>query len=468
MPFNTLSFFLFFIVTLGAYRIAGKWSIKKGVLLLFCQIFYAAWNPPFILLLWLTTYLSWRLALLIGHERSAAKRKAYLIFNLMISLGLLAWFKYGNFLLANFSVLLKLGGINFQPIPFHIILPVGISFYTFQAMSYTIDVYRRQLKATASLMDYALYLTFFPQLVAGPIVRASDFLPQLDTERDVTRNHIGWGLVLVVFGLFQKMVLADAVFAPVVDQLYTQAEFASAWDAWAGVLSFSGQIFCDFSGYSTCAIGLALCFGFHFCDNFRSPFGAIGFSDFWRRWHISLSTWLRDYLYIPLGGNRGTTLFRYRSLLLTMLIGGLWHGASWMFLLWGGLHGTYLLIERQSRPHLKFLRRYFSPASLAIFTFLITSLTWIPFRSPNTSTALSVGKALFRPGFPELLPGALFAAVFCALGLCAWHIANRDRLIQGWFCGLPRLAQATILASALVGIFLVSGGEPRGFIYFQF
>ena len=468
MPFNTLSFLFFFIVCLGAYRIAGNWSTKKNILLFFSQIFYAAWNPPFIVLLWLSTYLSWRVALLIAHERSVGRRQAYLTLNLTISLSLLAWFKYGDFLLENFILFLKLFNINFHPTPFHVILPVGISFYTFQAMSYTIDVYRRQLEATISLRDYVLYLAFFPQLVAGPIVRASDLLPQFNAEPRVTTNHFGWGLILVVFGLFQKMVLADAVFAPVSDRLYSQPDLASAWDAWAGILSFSGQIFCDFSGYSTCAIGLAFCFGFHFCDNFRSPYGATGFADFWRRWHVSLSTWLRDYLYVPLGGSHGTTLACYRNLFLTMLIGGLWHGASWMFLLWGALHGTYLLVERQIKPRLGSLRRCFSTTGKAFFTFLVVTLSWIPFRSPDTATALAVAKALFRPGFPDLLPGSLFASIVCALGLCAWHINNRERRIQDWFRGLPWVAQSIILGCGLVSIFLVSGGEPRGFIYFQF
>jgi D-alanyl-lipoteichoic acid acyltransferase DltB (MBOAT superfamily) len=304
--------------------------------------------------------------------------------------------------------------------------------------------------------------------VAGPIFRATHFLPQLLTKKVVSADQLGWGLILIVFGLFQKAVLADAIFAPVVDQLYTLPQVATAWDAWAGILAFSGQIFCDFAGYSTCAIGLALCFGFNFPENFHAPYGAIGFSDFWRRWHISLSSWLRDYLYIPLGGNRASTFAVSRNLLVTMLLGGLWHGASWMFLLWGGLHGVYLLAERLSQPHIQGLRRYFSAVGLATATFMVITLTWIPFRAPDASTALSVLVALFRSGFPDLPPSTLVTSLACALAILYVHIGNRERTFKDWFSKVPQWAQAVLLGLTVTSIFLVAGGEPRGFIYFQF
>ena len=404
----------------------------------------------------------------MNHESSEASRKAYLLLSLIASLGLLSYFKYGGFLLDNFVAMLALLGIDFKPMPSNLILPIGISFYTFHALSYTIDTYRRQTVAAASLSDFALYMSFFPQLVAGPIVRATHFLPQLLANRSSTSDQLGWGLILVIFGLFQKTVLADAIFAPVADQLYLQPAIASGWDAWAGILAFSGQIFCDFSGYSTCAIGLALCFGLLFPENFRAPYGAIGFSDFWRRWHISLSSWLRDYLYVPMGGGRGSALSKVRALMLTMLLGGLWHGASWMFLLWGGLHGGYLLLERLTQRLAPTLRRHFSDAGLAIGTFLVITLTWIPFRAHDPATALAVVSALFRTGFPSLLPVSLLASMACAVGIMILHITNRERNLRDWFLTISRPAQTMLLGLCLIGIFLVSGGEPRGFIYFQF
>lgn len=468
MPFNTLSFLLFFAVVFVAYQLAHSWRAKKTLLLLFSQVFYAAWNPPFIALLWVTTVLNWLLARLMDKEETETRRKAYFLVSVTVTLSLLGYFKYASFMQAQFIAVLAGLGIEFKPPPFDIILPIGISFYTFHALSYAIDVYRRQTAVTASLLDFALYMSFFPQLVAGPIVRASHFLPQLTKPRAATSEQLGWGLILLVFGLFQKTVLADTIFAPVVDQLYSSPESATAWDAWAGVLAFSGQIFCDFAGYSTCAIGLALCFGFHFPENFRSPYGAIGFSDFWRRWHISLSSWLRDYLYIPLGGNRGSSFRVTRNLLLTMLLGGLWHGASLMFLCWGGLHGLYLLIERLSRPHVQAFRRWFSAAGLAAVTFIVVTLTWIPFRASDANNAVAVLAALFRPGMPQALPGPLLVSLACSLGILSLHIRGRQGTFQDWFLSVPRNLQTVLMGLCAIGIFLVSGGDSRAFIYFQF
>jgi alginate O-acetyltransferase complex protein AlgI len=468
MPFNTASFVLFLAVVFAAYRLASCWKTRKAVLLVFSQLFYAAWNPPFVLLLWAVTLANWWLVRLIDSGVNDTRRKIYFLLSLLAILSPLAYFKYAGFVLAQFISALALLGVEFRPAPFDLILPIGISFYTFHALSYTIDVYRRQATTTASLSDYALYMSFFPQLVAGPIVRASHFLPQLATARTASGEQVGWGAILFIFGLFQKTVLADTIFAPVVDRLYNAPATASAWDAWAGVLAFSGQIFCDFSGYSTCAIGLALCFGFHFPENFRSPYGAIGFSDFWRRWHISLSSWLRDYLYIPLGGNRGSALRVGRNLLVTMLLGGLWHGASLMFVFWGGLHGMYLLIERWSRPYAASIASHFSSGGLALATFVVITLTWIPFRAANATNAIDVVTALMRPGFPDLLPGTLAVSLACSLGLALLHIRGRQGSFKDWFFQLSLAAQTALTGCCLIGIFLVSGGEPRGFIYFQF
>ena len=263
-------------------------------------------------------------------------RRAVLIASLTLNLGLLAFFKYGVFVAENVAALLGMVGMRYRPAFPDIILPLGISFYTFETISYLVDVYRRKIRAWDSFLDYALFLTFFPHLVAGPIVRADDFLPQCRTPRRASAGQLGWGLALLTIGLFEKMFLADLILLPTVDLVFGAADQAGFVDAWIGTLAFAGQILFDFSGYSTCAIGVALCLGFVLRDNFHFPYATVGFSDFWRRWHISLSTWLRDYLYIPLGGNRRGPARTKVNLMITMLLGssgtgprgGSWPGAA--------------------------------------------------------------------------------------------------------------------------------------------
>ena len=282
-------------------------------------------------------------------------------------------------------------GAEFQAATPDIILPVGISFYTFQTLSYTLDVYKKRAHPAKSFLDFALYVTFFPQLVAGPIVRATHFIPQCEAPKRATAQMFSWGLFLTSLGLFQKVVLADAMLAPTAEAVFGFANGPlNALDAWMGVLAFCGQIFFDFSGYSTTAIGVALCFGFSLPDNFRVPYAAIGFSDFWRRWHISLSTWLRDYLYFSLGGNRRGDLRTLVNLMMVMLIGGLWHGASWTFVVWGGLHGLFLIIERGLKNRFgqaAWVRTVGAQAFLWIVTFFLINITWVFFRAADFSSA---------------------------------------------------------------------------------
>lgn len=469
MLFNSLSFALFFVIVLLPYLAMGNWSIRKQWLLLASYLFYAAWNPPYVLILAFSTVLDWWLARRLCRTESPVRRKQLLLVSLMANLSLLGFFKYGAFLLQNFQVLATQFGITYEPPAFSIVLPAGISFYTFASLSYTIDVYRREIKADCSLSDYALFVSFFPHLVAGPIVRARLFLPQLAEPRSPSRDQIGWGLVLLLLGLFSKVVMADGMLAPVVNEVYRTPEHFGARDTWLAVFAFSGQIFYDFSGYSLCAIGIALCFGFEFPDNFRYPYAASSFSDFWRRWHISLSTWLRDYLYIPLGGNRGARWQIQRSLLLTMLIGGLWHGASWLFVLWGGLHGLYLALERmfkkspteasQARPMLL--------SMLGIF--VLISLTWIPFRATDAGNALAILQGLLASGIDSKLDP--FSALLASVAIVAtliWQIRMRDSSLENLFSSNPPLQNIALLASALLLIFLFSGGERHAFIYFQF
>ncbi|MEX0643963.1 MAG: MBOAT family O-acyltransferase, partial [Parvularculaceae bacterium] len=314
MLFNSLTFVVFLAIVVGLHALPLSWRVKKFNLLIASYIFYAAWSPPFVILLWISTLIDWNAAKWIHAETRESRRRLFLLLSLAANLGMLGFFKYGEFLTDNFVALMGSLGVEYTPAEWNIVLPIGISFYTFQTMAYTLDVYLRRAAPTKSFLDFALFVTFFPQLVAGPIVRPTQLVPQFAKPVTATRAQFYWGLGLITLGLFEKVVLADSFLAPAVDAAFEPgsllgpiAEASNAimpLDAWIGVLAFSGQIFFDFSGYSTTAIGAALLFGFALPNNFNFPYAAIGFSDFWRRWHISLSTWLRDYLYIPLGGNR--------------------------------------------------------------------------------------------------------------------------------------------------------------------
>ncbi len=469
MLFNSLTFLVFFAAVFALHAVTPTWTGRKRVLLVASYVFYAAWNPPYVVILAFSTVLDWWLARRIWQTEDQRRRRALLMVSLASNLGLLGFFKYGGFLLANFQLAAAAFGIHYVAPQWDLVLPVGISFYTFASLSYTIDVYRREIRGDCGLADYALFVSFFPHLVAGPIVRASLLLPQIAEPRRASADQIGWGLSLLVIGLFQKAVLADVVFAPVVDTVHAAPGAYGALDTWAAVLGFSGQIYYDFAGYSLAAIGLALCFGFEFPDNFRHPYAARGFSDFWRRWHISLSTWLRDYLYIPLGGNRGGPWRASRSLMLTMLIGGLWHGASWMFVLWGGLHGLYLALERAWRR----LRPAAAPGepavALTLFTFVVVSLTWIPFRARSMQAVWEMVTGLWRTTATASLSPSAMAACYAAVAMTvAWHLLVRDSSLEERFASFSRLPQACALAGALMGLFLFSGGDQRAYIYFQF
>lgn len=471
MLFNSYTFLVFFLIVFAVVRIAPNWTTQKRILLVASYVFYAAWNPPYVAILFFSSSLDWWLARRIWLAVDPRRRKQFLVTSLVSNLGLLAFFKYTGFLLANLHAALILIGVDYRPPAWDIVLPIGISFYTFASLSYTIDVYRRDIRGDAGFLDYALFVSFFPHLVAGPIVRASVLLPQIEQPRRANPDQVGWGLVLACFGLFSKVVLADAIFAPIVEPVYADPASFGAVDTWAAVLGFSGQIYFDFSGYSLCAIGLALCFGFEFPDNFRYPYAARGFSDFWRRWHITLSSWLRDYLYIPMGGSHGTEFATFRNLMLTMLIGGLWHGASWLFVIWGGLHGVYLATERALR-HVGRRRGQESKGpstGLTLLTFLIVTLTWIPFRSSGLDRAAGVFEGLLRLGTPARLGSAPLLLGFAAIATTvAWHFCLRDRSFAEVFGKLGRIPQMAALAACLIAMFLCSGGDERAFIYFLF
>lgn len=473
MLFNSLTFAVFFAITLALHAALRGWGARRNLLLVASYLFYGAWSPPFVLLLALSTGLDWWLARRIARESGEQVRRRWLWISLGCNLGLLGWFKYGGFLQENCRALLHALGVEWMPPAWNVVLPVGISFYTFQSLSYTIDVYRRRIEPEPSLRDFALFVSFFPQLVAGPIVRAADFLPQLRRPRRIEAAALGWGLSLLLCGLFLKVVLADALLAPLVDDVYAHAAGASRLDATTAILAFSGQIYADFAGYSICAVGVAACFGFWLPNNFQFPYAATGFSDFWRRWHISLSTWLRDYLYLPLGGRSDAFSRRARNLLLTMGIGGLWHGASWAFVIWGLLHGLYLVIEHGVRARWRAtLSRMAGPVTLpllALATFVLVSLTWIPFRAPDLATALSLLGALVGGDFGSALPFHWIAGTWLSMGailIGGWWL--RDRSLEQIHDALSLPARALLLATMAVTLLLVSGGDERAFIYFQF
>jgi alginate O-acetyltransferase complex protein AlgI len=472
MVFNSLSFLVFFAIVCFLHVLPFPWRIKKLNLLVASYLFYAAWNPPFVLLLMLSAVMDFYLSQWVGRLHGTRSRRALLIISLVLNLGLLSYFKYGGFLLENFIWLLGQLGITYHPPAPDIVLPLGISFYTFETISYLVDVYRRKIKPWDSFLDYALFLTFFPHLVAGPIVRARDFLPQCAEPRQATGRQFGWGMTLLVIGLFQKVVLADSFLAPVADRVYAAPERFTFVEAWIGTLAFSAQIFFDFAGYSTCAIGVALCLGFVLNDNFHFPYASVGFSDFWRRWHMSLSSWLRDYLYIPLGGNQHGALRTNVNLLLTMLLGGLWHGASWRFVAWGGLHGVYLIGERLLKSIVGdagWVQRKGIRALLALATYGLVCLTWVFFRAPDFPTAFRLLGVMFQPakGTRLLSPLDITIVAVITVGLLVTHWWLRDCTLEQAVARIPWWLRGVALAGLLIGLALAPG-DDRAFIYFQF
>lgn len=474
MLFNSLTFVVFFFVLLGFYYSIPSWRGRKSLLLVGSYLFYAAWNPPFVILLWISTLVDWFAAKRLVTESKKSRRVILLVISLAANLGLLGFFKYGGFLLGNFTSVVGFYGGSFQAATPDIILPVGISFYTFQTMSYTLDCYLKRSGPAKSFLDFALYVTFFPQLVAGPIVRATHFIPQCEKPRKTTPNQFNWGLFLMTLGLFQKVVLADAMLSPAAETVFGfNGGPLHALDAWLGVLAFSGQIFFDFAGYSTCAIGAALCFGFSLPDNFRRPYAAIGFSDFWNRWHISLSSWLRDYLYIPLGGNRVGQIRIVVNLMVTMLLGGLWHGASWTFVVWGGLHGLYLVAERglvRLFGDRAWVRSLGVKVLLGLLTYFLVNITWVFFRATDFSSAGLLLASMFGAAGEgaQVLPTLdIVKVIVVVTGLLIAHWAFRTTSIEDAARSVPKWIHGVIWGGMLV-LLIVTQGGGNAFIYFQF
>ena len=471
MLFNSLSFVVFLVIVLALYysKLFG-WTGKKRMLLFASYVFYGLWNPPLVILLWISTMVDWVAGKKLAIEENQRKRKMWLLLSMFVNLGFLAFFKYRDFLLDNFTTVVNTYGYGYQTQPMDIILPMGISFYTFQTMSYTIDMYMRRTERAKTFLDFALYVTFFPQLVAGPIVRAQDLISQFYEEKKATINQFIWGTFLLTIGLFLKVVLADTLLSETADTVFGSKDILHSLDAWTGTLAFSGQIFFDFAGYSTCAIGISLMLGIILPDNFRYPYAAIGFSDLWRRWHISLSTWLRDYLYIPLGGNKHGIVRMYAALIITMLLGGLWHGAAWTFVVWGALHGIYLVVERMLKNKIHIKIGPYNGIVLALLTYTLVNFTWVFFRAREFSVAKNMIASMFfmnTDGSKVLDSFEIIKVlvVISILFLCHWFMRNTSMKevslkTPAWILG--------ILWAAMFFLIAISQGSGEQFIYFQF
>src|SRR4051812_42766816 len=474
MLFNSLTFVVFFAIVLSFYWSMRSWNGRKNLLLVASYLFYGAWNPPFAALLFSTTALDFYLGRKMGNVQTPAERRVWLWISVAVNLSMLGFFKYGNFLLENFQWVLARGGIQYKPPHLDVFLPIGISFYTFHSLSYTLDIYRGVMKPVRSLRDFALAVSFFSQLVARPIVRAGDFLPQLEAPPKPQEGRFLWGLLLMTLGLFEKVVLADTLLSGSADRVFGYKGPLMAIDSWTGVIAFAGQIFCDFAGYSTCAIGAALCLGFHLKDNFRFPYAAVGFSDFWRRWHISLSTFLRDYLYIPLGGNRHGAVRAMINLVIVMFLGGLWHGAAWTFVVWGLLHGSYLAIERLIKAGFKKPPAWSQGLAFQLLvgltTYIAVLIAWVYFRAANFETASRLIAGMFgrhAHGDAILTTREILQVGIVTFFLLVAHWSLRDISLETAIARLPRWVVTTawfFMACALI----LAQGTSNAFIYFQF
>ena len=463
MLFNTTSFFLFLAVVLVLFYTSPR-PFGRYILLAASYYFYGSWNVKFIALLLTLTVIDYTAGRWIEKLPPGPKRKAALILSLCANLGFLGFFKYYNFLANNLAWLMgKPSGSFFLDI----VLPLGISFHTFQSMSYVVDVYRGEQQAVRDPIDYALFICFFPQLVAGPIVRARNFFHDLlDWHRPVAGDVLR-GVFLLVLGLTKKMALADQ-FARIANGYFQNVGGnPGVLTAWSGVLAFGLQIYFDFSGYTDMAIGMAKLLGFHFPVNFRRPYLASSITDFWRRWHISLSTWLRDYLYIPLGGSRHGKWMTYRNLMLTMLLGGLWHGASWNFLIWGGYHGALLSMERALGVNADHEEWTWTYPFRALLTVALALIGWVFFRAADIAQSRQILAAMFRGPAGRLLlePWHIeLIAVALVLAVLEEKLDWFERLIEA-----PPPVYAGALAVLLFGLDVfgvIDASIP--FIYFQF
>jgi alginate O-acetyltransferase complex protein AlgI len=475
MLFNSTEFLVFLPIVLALYYSLA--SRPQNVMLLAASyVFYGWWDWRFLGLLVLSTVLDFMVGLWL-HAVAESRRKAVLTASLVVNLTILGFFKYFNFFIGSATEVLTRAGWQIHSPVLNIVLPVGISFYTFQSLSYTIDVYRGKLQPERNLLDYALFVAFFPQLVAGPIERADHLIRQLTGRRIVNAQMVYSGVLLMLIGYVKKVGIADSV-APTVTDVFSQAGTLSWVVLLKGIWFFTIQIYCDFSGYTDIARGCSRLLGVELMENFNQPYFSANITEFWRRWHISLSTWLRDYLYIPLGGNRGGPAKRYRNLMITMLLGGLWHGANWTFVVWGGLHGTYLtihkfLLDRRSaltvgaetgpRTHLR-------QVVCVLGTLHLVMLTWVFFRAGSITEAFAFlgGLITLRGGIgafnvADVLPILFYATLVVAIDWPQYHRESHTAILS-W----PLLPRTAAVGAMLLLLLILGENSETPFIYFQF
>lgn len=474
MLFPTVEYALFFLLVLGAsWGLCRYLEWQKFLLLIASYIFYGFWNWGYVQLLIYISLFAGLVAQQIQHNDTNAKvRKYWLIFGVTICLAVLVFYKYTTFLILNFLDIWSLFGtppaVNLETIE----LPLGISFFVFHAISLLGDVYRRKLTQKVEMIDVLLYVAFFPQLIAGPILRASYFIPQLQVNRDPNHIRTNKALILIVMGLFKKVVIANTMATQVADSVFAAPQLYAGADILLATYAYAVQIYCDFSGYTDIAIGCALLMGFKFPKNFDSPYMSATPQEFWRRWHISLSSWLRDYLYIPLGGSRQGQWRTNLNLLITMLLGGLWHGANWTFVLWGALHGIYLIIHRLwdmiTWVPLKRVRKTKTWLWISrILLFHAVCLAWIFFRSPNFELAFQTLQQIFSPGSLTLLSAPVATMLF--LGLAGQYTPRRCiNGLEALLARSPAFVRGIALAIAIFVIDLLGPTGIAPFIYFQF
>jgi alginate O-acetyltransferase complex protein AlgI len=473
MCFNSYDFALFFAALFPAYWLLAKWPrIQNIVLLSAGYYFYACWNPRFLSLLVLSTVMDYACGLWVDRVESPRTRRAVVALSMALNLGMLGYFKYYNFFAESLQAALGRAGLSVSLHHLDVVLPIGISFYTFQSMSYVIDVYRRHTRPTRNLVQFAVFVSFFPHLVAGPIMRATTLLPQVGSPRRFKLEQFYQGAYLIFWGLFQKVVVADNL-ALVANDLFGRWKTIDGGLALLAIYAFAFQIYGDFSGYTNMARGVAKCLGFELPLNFNLPYFATSPRDFWSRWHISLSQWLRDYLYIPLGGNRNGALLTCRNVMLTMIVGGLWHGAAWTFVVWGFFHGGLLVVHQLAAPWLERVQPV-DPVDRAcwkglriVVTFHLVCLGWLIFRAGSLEQAAGMLTAIvYRPAIPAaayLAPVALIILPLLALQYIQHAARDLDVISRTPWYVRSAFYTACFYAIVLVGQF---GGQQ--FIYFQF
>ena len=465
MLFNSTQYLIFLpLVVILYYQFSPR--ARRILLLTAGNVFYGLWDWRFLGLLWLSTVVDFTVGVLLDRLEGEAQRKRCIIVSVIVNLTILGFFKYFNFFVGSFSDLMATFGLHFQWTSLHIILPVGVSFYTFQSLAYTIDVYRRKVRPTHNLLHFAVYVSFFPQLVAGPIERAPRLLHQLIAcDSTFDWENIRFGLARILWGMFKKVYIADAM-AHYANEAYVNPQAFSGAGLLLATYAFAAQIYCDFSGYSDIALGSARLLGIQIIENFDSPYLSCSIREFWRRWHISLSTWLRDYLYIPLGGSRAGNVRTYVNLMITMLLGGLWHGAAWTWVIWGGLQGLMMCVERLFNVSEE------TPKNAAVrlvrwaIVFHLVCLSWVFFRAHTLGTSWTVLSRILTWA-PDGLSCDLRPIYYLGLILFA-DLLGLKRLWVELCCSRPALIRWVAYAAVLLLAMTFSGTGNPEFIYFQF